>query len=164
MRRLMNRYPLVASVTSLALASVLLFTSLGFACSKDQLVAYAQDALDSMRAGQPYVNQLLPAKAQMFATAIVSAEKLVTAVKNSDKTEAVQLLASITPVFSEIAKDLGANESALAALALGDIGFHFLVNHLPLSKIAGAGPQVQKLAAFKKEERWGCKYHPEKCN
>jgi hypothetical protein len=135
----------------------------GFACSKADLTATAKDVLDSLKSAQPYITQLLPAKAAVFAALVEEAGKLVTAVASSNKQDALNLLADITPVFTEIASDLHGNSTVLAILAVADIGLHFLVNHIQVPTNGRLSARMGRIAAFKAQRSWGCDYHPEKC-
>jgi hypothetical protein len=151
-------------ILSLTVTACLLVTTMAFSCSKSQLTASAEDVLSALTQAQPYINQLLPQKAAIFATLIGDAGRLVVAVKASDKTTALQLIADISPVFSDIATSLHGNATVLTILALADIGLHYLANHIPASALASAGPtRMANLSTFKAQRMWGCDYRPDKC-
>ena len=148
-------------VAALVLVSALTFATLvsQTACTKGQMVAAAKDVASALHDAQPFITQLVPGKAARFAQAVGEAEKLVTAIEASDKTTAASLIADIFPAIDEVASDLGANTKVLAILAIANISLHFLVNHLPQSKMlaVAGGATYAKLAAFKQRPVWRCR-------
>lgn len=140
------------------------------ACSKDQLVASAEDVLSVVT--DKVVNDALaaisPFALAKLAKIIPSARDLVAAVKNSDSSLAAGLVADIFPVISEIAVLLSASPVAMGVLALANVGLHFLLNHLPSGsqakspKVRGSvsTETVDSLQTFKSERVWGCDFLP----
>lgn len=149
-------------ILTLFMVWVLVITTTAFACSKDKLVMFANDAFVAVKQAQPYISQLLPEKAALFATVVTNSEKLVAAIKASDKQKALDILADITPVLNEIVASLGANQQVLTILAVADIAFHFLVNHIKVEPtVVSASPKLGKLMQFKAQKVWGCQYRPD---
>lgn len=156
------RFTISRTILTLVVTASLILGTTAFACKKAVLVAFAEDAFVSLKQAQPYITTLLPQKAEQWAKVVASAEKLVAAVKASDKVTAVALLADITPTVQEIVGDLGGNVTVLTILAVADIALHFLVNHISLDPVVvGANPKLVKLVGFKNAEVWGCKYRPD---
>lgn len=156
-------------VITLVAIYCLVFSTAGFgmfSCksNKDQMAAYAKDVADALEQAAPLVNQLLPAKAAVWATLIPKGRQLVEAVSASDKTTAAELVADIFPVIEDVVNSLTGNTQIRIALSLANIGLHFILNHLPAAPRAGrSGPLMAKLQQFKDEPVWGCQYHQERC-
>lgn len=169
-RRDMMKTVLGAGVGAMALrlagVGAILELSSGFACSKNQLLGYANDVLSSFKDAQPYISQLLPNQVALFTKLIASAGDLVTAITNSDKTGALAILSDITPSFGQIATALGGSPTVLAILGIADIALHFIANNIsgivakPGTRISS---QLATVNSFKAQRVWGCDYHPGKC-
>jgi len=156
----------------LLLTATLCFVSLGFACSKsekDQNVAFAKDVVNSLTDARPLIVQLRPQIAVRYDQAINSARRLVTAIENSNQTEAIGLLADLIPIVSDVAAQFTDNTKVLAILALANIGLHFLVNHIHTAAGVATARSAADSAArevifeFDAQPVWGCDYKPEKC-
>jgi hypothetical protein len=155
----------------LLLTATLCFVSLGFACSKsekDQNVAFARDVVNSLNDARPLIVQLRPQIAARYDQAINSAGRLVTAIENSNQTEAIGLLTDLIPVVSDVAAQFTNNTKVLTVLALANIGLHFLVNHIHTAEGAAtarrsASASRDVVFEFDAQPVWGCDYKPEKC-
>lgn len=147
---------------SLTICAALVFTSMAPSCSKNQLVASANDVLNVVtdRALNDALAKISPFAVAKLAKIIPSARELVDAVKNGDTSNAVSLVNTIFPVIDDIASTLGANDQVMAILAIANISLHFLLNHLPSTAIKAAKAKGSTVAVsaenFKNERAWGC--------
>ncbi len=154
--------------TTIALVVVLLMSSIAATCSKESLLSNAGDVLSSLQSAQPLINQLLPNSAGKIAQAISIATKLKEGIAAGNSASAVTLLSDLIPTFQSIVNQdingLTASQKTtiLAALAVADIGLHFLVRNLQKNLPPQAGPKAQAMAAFDAEEVWGNKYKTKK--
>ena len=149
------------------LAIIVSITMTAATCSKASLLSNATDVLSSLQAAQPLINQLVPSASPKIAQAVSIATKLKDAIAANDSKSAAALLIGLIPTFSSIVnEDINALTAAqkttiLAALALADIGLHYLVNHLQTSMPTAAGPK-SPVTIFSGEEVWGLKYKTKK--
>lgn len=144
----------------------LIIATTGFACSKSQLVLFAQDAVEAIKTARPYIAQLLPTmpsgSSENWAKVAAGVESLVKAIKDSDKQGALNILADITPAFNDLVVSLGGNVQVLSILAIADIAFHYLVNHIRVDNgVVNASPRLTKLMQYKTQRVWGCQYRPD---
>lgn len=133
--------------------------------TKARLLSYARDVVTSFQAITPIVTHDHPELAAQLARGLSNALQLITAISNSDQTQATALLADIFPTFSTIADTYTNNGTVLALLAIGDIALHFFADHFvaPVSKAARANPVTAAILDFKARPQFGCQYAPEKC-
>jgi hypothetical protein len=158
-------------IKSLLLIAVILATSFAATCSKNDLATYASDVTFSLRAAQPLINQFLPKASSQIAQGLDIAEKLKDAIVSSQSTTAVGYMEDLIPIFQAIVRDNipqihdpNVRTQIMAALALADIGLHFLVNHLQKNS-SGAEMMAQSkhsIAEFAKEPVWGKAYRASK--
>lgn len=152
--------------TASILTLVLSLTMTASTCSKSNLLSNASDVLSSLQSAQPLINQLIPRATPRISQAISIATKLRDAVARSDSITGVTLLTDLVPTFSQIVNvdinSLTASQKTtiLAALAVADIGLHFLVRNLKVAQpiTAAASAKTSALDVFDKEEVWGTKY------
>jgi hypothetical protein len=162
-------------IVTLALVICLCFSALGFkACSQSQQqknIAWAKDVVSSLRAGRPYLAVIKPELLADYDKAINLGDSALLAVQAGNAQGAIELITELLPIFSAAAAAFTNNSTALAALALADIGLHFLLNHLPRTIIIAAKQRtgaarvngVDPITAFEQEQVWGCAYLPDKC-
>lgn len=152
--------------TSIVLSTVLFLTTFAATCSKQSLVSNASDVLIALTAARPLIQQLVPKSGPKLEQAIGIATKLKDAIAASQTTEAVTLLSQLIPTFSSIVNDdinsLTASQKTtiLAALALADIGLHYLAVHIRDNQpqVFAASPQSATIIKFANEPVWGDKY------
>jgi len=150
---------LTGSVATLTLTQV--------ACSKDQLLASAQDILDVVTNASliKALQVLSPGAVARLAGLVPVAKDLIAAIKSGDTSNALALINTIFPVIEEVAAIIvGANPQVAAILAIANIALHFIINHVK----AGV-PQVASMASsaavsqaldYGSRTAWGCQYHP----
>lgn len=129
-------------------------------CSKDQLVASAQDVLDVVTS--PEVLAALPAGAAAKLRSIEpTARSLVAAIKAGDTSTAIGLVNTIFPIVNEIAAVLHASQKALGIVALANIALHFIINHVKdaLPARAALTPEMVQALSYGNDPAWGCDYH-----
>lgn len=150
-----------------ALILVLSLTALNAKCSKSDALANADQVIASLKATTPLITQFAPGAAGKLTRGIVIAEKLKAAVASTDAQGAVSLLSDLIPVFQSIVNEdipAIANPSTrvqiLSALALADIGLHFLVRVYVQQTGTGAtrASDPGGLRAFDQQEVWGSRF------
>lgn len=139
-------------------------------CSKDQLVASAEDVL-SVVTDQTLIKALQTLSPPLLAKIVglvPTAKDLITAIKNGDTTNALALVNTIFPVIEEaFALFSGGNPAVLAVLALANIGLHFIMNHVSTTKTAKAAKMagiaaVQQAVDYNSQPVWGCNFRSDK--
>lgn len=154
--------------SSIMLAAVLSLTMTAATCTKSDLLSNAGDVLSSLQSAQPLINQLIPNAAPRIAQAISIATKLRDAIAANQTSNGAALLVQLIPAFQSIVnQDINGLTAAqkttiLAALAVADIGLHFLVSRLQKNMPPSAGPGASAVSAFDREETWGLKYKTKK--
>lgn len=135
------------------------------ACSKDQLIAAGNDVLSVVTdtALMNALQTISPAALKKLEALVPDAQKLVTALKNGDTSNALALVNTIFPVISDIVASVNNDPKIAAFLALGNIALHFIINHTQntnAAKVASkAGvPAVQQAADSGGQTIWGCQY------
>jgi hypothetical protein len=157
----------VGSVVLTGAGLALLMTEV--ACSKDQLVASAEDVLDVVTSTElmKALQAISPPGLAKLESLVPTARDLLSAIKNGDTSSALALINTIFPVIEEIAALLvGVNPAALGILALANIGLHFIINHTKSSapKMARAVPAVRQALEYGAQPMWGCQYvQDERC-
>lgn len=152
--------------TSLVAMFVLVTTLAAFTCTKNQVLANAGFALDSLRAASPLVEQFLPGSKAKLDSIIPIAEKVKNAIAANNATDAVAYLRQLLPVFDDIiqhdVKGLATDTQTkiLAALALADIGFSFIANFYTQHPALGApsfpgAASSDVIADFARKPVWG---------
>lgn len=141
-------------------------------CSKDQLVASAEDVL-SVLSDQTLIKALQtlsPPMLKKIEGLVPTAKDLITAIKNGDTTNALALVNTIFPVIEEaFALFSGGNPAVLAVLALANIALHFIIDHVQKAAPAtvksarAAGTQgVAEAIDYGAKPVWGCQYRQDK--
>lgn len=135
------------------------------ACSKDQLVSAGEDVLSVVTdtALMNALRSISPAALQKLEALVPDAQKLVTALKNGDTTNALALVNTIFPVISEIVSSVNGDPKIAGFLALANIALHFIINHTSNTKPAVAArklgmPGAQKATDNGAQKIWGCGY------
>lgn len=139
-------------------------------CSKDQLLASAEDVLDVVTD-----NAVIAALQTVSAEAVAklrsiepTARSLVAAIRAGDTSTAIGLINTIFPVINELAAALHASQKALGVVALANIALHFIINHVKdsLPKRAALTPEMVKALSYGNDPAWGCDYHKKdkRCN
>ena len=155
------------SFLSIMLASVLAIGSVfSTGCDKGSLLSNADDVLFSLKQAKPLIATLLPNSEAKIDQALQIAQKLRDAVATSQSTEAVGYLSDLIVVFQDIVKndipqiqDPKLRATLLTALALADIGLHYLTKHLvntPSALLKAGKPSAVVL--FDAEPVWGKVY------
>lgn len=154
-------------VTYLALCLTLSFTAGFKACSqsdKEKSIAWAKDIRGALVSARPLIVKLKPELAGTIDKIITASGDLIPALETSNSTDALRILTDLIPVFESIAAQFTDNVQVLTALALVDIGLHFLVNHIPATTAARAPSATQSaIVKYKNTQVWGCAYRPDKC-
>ncbi len=153
-------------MTAVALTATLLVS---VACNPN-LVSTANDVLFSLNAAQPLITQFLPSAGPKITQGIAIATKLKEAIAASNSAGALALLQELIPTFQAIVTDdipqihdPNVRTSIMTALALADIGLHFLVTHVKTNAPAAmASPQGDPLSKFASEPVWGNAYKTKK--
>lgn len=134
-------------------------------CSKDQLVASAQDVLDVVQ------DKALMAALQLVSPELVgkvlasepTAKNLLAWIKAGDFTNAIAAVNSLFPLIDEIAAQFHASPKALGIVAVANIALHFIINHVQANASGSAtranSRAVQTAAAYGAQPVWGCDYH-----
>lgn len=174
---------------TLTLVWVLAFSALGAgSCSKserDQNIAWAKDISTALHRAEPHVVALKPSIAQNFARALPIADNIVEAIQKDNIENVKDLLRKLVPIFTEATAAFTDNKQVLAILALGDIGLHVLLNHIPDAQIvitttakvtpkkggevvtesvrAAGDDDLRVLREYRDQQVWGCAYLPKKC-
>ena len=160
--------PVVVPVATVAVVVTVVGTQT--ACSKDQLVASAEDVL-SVLTDQTLIKALQALSPPMLAkieALVPTAKDLITAIKNGDTSSALAAVNTIFPVIEEVfALFSGGNPAVLAVLALANIALHFIINHVKTTKAAKAArvagiAAVQVADDYGNRPAWGCNLRQDK--
>jgi hypothetical protein len=155
-------------VFSVALVLVIGFSSFAGMCTKQTLLSNADDILFSINEAKPLIVQLLPSSEATINLALSVATSLKEAIAKNEATNAVDIISELIPTIGQIVnKDINKLNAAqkttiLSALALANIGLHYLSKHLianaPSSLVAQRGASVSVIAEFDSEPVWGERY------
>lgn len=152
------------SLLAFALVFCLLFT----ACPKrDQMIGYAEDVVSGLNAALPLF-QSLGMNTAKIQQAVGIAGQLVTAFRQHADEDALNLTASLIPVFESIAADANLIQNPatrtkiLVALAVAQIALRFIarnITSLPQAARATGGPSgnLARIHSFGSRKAWRCR-------
>lgn len=160
-------------MTSVLLSAVLVFSLTAFKCGGDktpeqqkaEFIAYAKDIRDGFVAAGPFIIKLKPGLESQYNMGTSIAGKLISAVEQSNSTEAADLVTELVPIFTEIVDEFTDNTKILATLALANIGLAFFANHYKSATASASarGPVAQssqkqaRAIAFANRKPWKCR-------
>lgn len=132
------------------------------ACGKNELVANATLVIASLKDTSRVVRPLKPSLADKLDLMVSVAEKLKAAVEKNNATDAINFLDQLIPAFEQIIEQdirvfsVETQTMILAALALADIGLHFLAAYYTqnAAMLPKAGRQ-SRISAFSQKRVWG---------
>lgn len=136
---------------------------------KAAFIAWAKDINGVFKSARPHIARLKPSLLSKWDAGTAITDKLILAVQESNEVDIARLVGDLIPVVEEVAAQFTDNVTVLTILALGNIGLHFFLNHLPpitpsmRDTATSQGLAVDTLVNFKAQPIWGCKYLPDKC-
>lgn len=141
-------------------------------CSKDQLVASAEDVLSVLNDAIliKALQSLSPPMLARIQALVPTAKELITAIKNGNTSNALALVNTIFPVIEDaFTLFAGGSPAVLAVLALANIALHFIIDHVqataPAAVRTARAAGVRGVAAaidYGAKPVWGCDYRKDK--
>lgn len=169
-RLLAGQTPLRRLTTLTAICSLLLATAAFVPqCNqseKDRNIAFAKDVSGAFRTAADIVAKDHPDAAAKMRQGADLSDKLILALQGTDANSIAAIVRDILPIFTDVAKEFSNNRNVLLALALGQIGLNFFVNHYLQStgpNSAMPGDASGTLEQFMSLPQFGCQLKPEKC-
>jgi hypothetical protein len=131
---------------------------------KIALLGSINDVLFSLNEAKPLVCSLVPVACAGLGTGLDIAAKIRDAIAANNNPGAIAFISQLIPVLSQIVdKDINGLIAAqktiiLSALALANIGLHYLSKHLAEGVAAARDRNASVLARFNAEPVWGLLY------
>lgn len=149
-----------AAVTTVAACALVALPFIATGCSKNQLVAAAEDVLTVLTNAE-LMNALRLVSPPLLArleSMVPEAKKLIAAIRAGDTSTALGLVNLIFSVIDDAGNVLNASPKIKAILGLANIALHFIINHASAAApaLAKSLPAVRKTIALGAQPAWGC--------
>lgn len=150
-----------ATVAAVGTCAIIALPFVLASCSKDQLVAAAEDVLAVITNAElmDALRTISPPLLARLESLVPEGKKLVAAIRNGDITTALGIVNLIFPVIDDVANALNASPRIKAIAAFANIALHFIINHARTTAAAAAqpsSPAIRAAIALSARPVWGC--------
>jgi hypothetical protein len=148
-------------LTAIGLAMALIYTTYGFACSRQSMLGAARDVVSALNDISPLLQQAGVSTAKL-TQAISIANQLVTSFENNQDADTVALTSSLITAFNALAaeSELITNQHTrtlvIVSLGIANVALHYIANHVERTASGRLGAN-HVIPRFNKQKVWACR-------